>query len=472
MSVSFIRYGDVLKIMVDQDTPGKDLEEASRKLLDEKGVACVSLDLKNCYYIQSKALAALIAFKKNAAKIRAEFVVSNVCDNVYQVFEMANLTSYFTIREDFSSYPAEELMEKFFQADYADRVSDFIAEHYSDEYRQQLQGLMEMNEPELKYYAILTMGKAHDYASEDRIKQELDSDLPMVVKASVLVLGWFGDTSSKDKIYSILEGGLEELAEAAAASIALLSDDSDAQRLGKLLSDKSAVIRTAAVQALTLINDDNSFNLLKSALDSEQDENVKASLIRALSSFNRPGVSDILITGLDNSSIKVREASASGLAKIKAKDKLADILRRVTDNDAWVGYFAVKACGDICAASDAKKLMDSYDKVDENVKLAIVEALGKIPSDFSDFYMKILNDNNEDIRKEVLAALFNDNKDAARDAALTLFTDDSSWIVRYKALEIVSIIRPEGYKTLLQQRLTAEDNKYVKEKIQSILEEI
>ena len=472
MSVNFIRYGDVLKIIVDQDAPGKDLEEAAKKLLDEKGLACVSLDLKNCYYIQSKALAALIAFKKNSAKIKADFVVSNVCDNVYQVFEMANLTSYFTIREDFSSYQPDELAEKFYQADYADRVSDFIAEHYSDEYRTKLLELIETDEPELKYYAILTMGKAHDYVSEERIKQELESGLPLVMKATILVLGWFGDDSSKDKLYSFLENGNEELAEVSAASIALLSDETDSKRLGALMKSPSTVIRNAAVQALTLINDDDSFKIISSSLETEQDESVKATLVRAVSSFNRPGVSDILIKGLDNSSIKIREASASGLAKIKAKDKLTDILSRVTDNDAWVGYFAVKACGEICSANDAQKLMDSYDKVDENVKLAIVEALGKIPSDFSDFYMQILNDNNEDIRKEVLTALYTDNKEAAKDAAQHLFTDDSSWLVRYKALEILTNLRPEGFKKLLQQRLTAEDNKYVKEKIQSVLEEL
>lgn len=226
------------------------------------------------------------------------------------------------------------------------------------------------------------------------------------------------------------------------------------------------------MQALALINDDNSFTLLKAALDSAQNEGTKAALIRAVSSFNKQGVSDILIKGLDDESIKIREASASGLAKIKAKDKLADILKRVTDNDAWVGYFAVKACGEICSAADAVTLMDSYDKVDENVKLAIIEALGKIPADFSDFFMEILSDGNEDIRKEVLSALYNDNKDYAREAALALFADDPSWIVRYKALEILDAIRPEGFRALLSERLTAEDNKYVKDKIQVILEAI
>ena len=472
MSYKFTRYGDFLKILVEQDAPYSDLENAAREIVNLKDIKRISLDLKNCYYIQSKALAALIAMKKNSAKIGAEFAVTNVCDNVYQVMEMANLTSYFNIEEDFSSYTSDELVEKFFQPDYADRVSDFIAASYSDEFRAKLLKILEMPEPELKFYAILTMGKAHDYSAEERIKQELDSEIPLIVQASVLVLGWFGDSSSKERIYDVLETGHEEVAEAAAASIALLSDDSDAARLGRLLSSTSKIIRTAAIQALTLINDDNCFELLKGALDNENEDDVKAVLIRAVSSFNKSGVSDILIKGLDSKSIKIREASASGLAKIKAKDKLEDIMSRITDNDAWVGYFAVKACGEICSASEADRLTDSYDKVDENVKLAIVEALGKIPGDFSDFYMGILDNGNEDIRKEVLASLFHDNKENAKAAALNLFENDSSWLVRYKALEILEQIRPDGFRDMLMSRLAADDSKYVKEKIQAVLEEI
>ncbi len=472
MSYKFTRYGDFLKIMVEQDAPFKDLEDAAREIVNLKDLKRISLDLKNCYYIQSKALAALIAMKKNSIKIGAEFIVSNVCDNVYQVMEMANLTSYFTIEEDFSSYTSDELMEKFFQPDYADRVSDFIAGSYSDEFRAKLLEILEMPEPELKFYAILTMGKAHDYSAEERIKKELDSDIPLIVKASVLVLGWFGDSGSKEKIYQVLETGNEEVAEAAAASISLLSDESDAERLGRLLSSHSKVIRIAAIQAMTLINDDTCFGLLKDALDKEQEDDVKAVLIRAVSSFNKAGVSDILIKGLDSKSIKIREASAGGLAKIKAKDKLEDIISRITDTDAWVGYFAVKACGEICSATEAERLMSSYDKVEENVKLAIVDALGKIPGDFSDFYMTILDNGNEDIRKEVLSSLLHDNKENAKEAAINLFANDSSWIVRYKALEILEQIRPEGFRDMLMARLTVDDSKYVKDKIQAVLEEI
>jgi len=472
MSVEFAKLGDVLKVIVGQEAEGKALEDAARKILDEKGIAKVSLDLKNCFYIQSKSLAALIAFKKNSVKIGAEFVVSNVCENIFQIFEMSHLTTYFAIEEDFSSYLPEELVEKFFEADYADIVSDYIAENMDDTFRQKLYELMESDEPTLKYYAILTLGKAHDYASEDMIKEALNSDIPQVVKAAVLVLGWFGDTDSKEKIYTFLDFDLEDLREAAAASIALLSDESDAEKLGKLLSSEDPSLRKVTIQALTLINDDKAFELLVSRLDKEEDDSIASALVRAVSSFNKEGVSDILIKALGNNSIKTREAAAGGLAKIKAKDKLNEIIARVTDSDSWVGYFAVKACGEICTADDAEKLQEAYGQVDENVKLAIIEALGKIDSDFSEFYISILDDENEDIRKEVLTALVNDNASLAAEAASNLFTADRSWIVRYKALEILSSLKPEGYLDLLKNALVADDNKYVKEKIQTVLDEL
>ncbi len=126
--------------------------------------------------------------------------------------------------------------------------------------------------------------------------------------------------------------------------------------------------------------------------------------------LTKKGVSDILVKALGSGSIKTREAAAGGLAKIKAKDKIDEILARVTDSDSWVGYFAVKACGDICSVDEASQLQASYGQVDENVKLAIIEALGKIDDDFSEFYMTILDDENEDIRKEVLGALLHDNQ--------------------------------------------------------------
>ncbi len=63
-------------------------------------------------------------------------------------------------------------------------------------------------------------------------------------------------------------------------------------------------------------------------------------------------------------------------------------------------------------------------------------------------------------------------KKLATEAAANLFKGDRSWLVRYKALEILSNLKPEGYIELLKEGLESDDSKYVKEKIQSILDAI
>jgi len=58
----------------------------------------------------------------------------------------------------------------------------------------------------------------------------------------------------------------------------------------------------------------------------------------------------------------------------------------VSDNDVWVAYFAVKAVGELCKSHKcADALIGKYSSVDTQVKIAIIEALGKMDIDYSDF---------------------------------------------------------------------------------------
>jgi len=54
-----------------------------------------------------------------------------------------------------------------------------------------------------------------------------------------------------------------------------------------------------------------------------------------------------------------------------------------------------------------------------------------------------MDDENEDIRKEALNTLFNMNKKVAVEAAYGALKDQS-WIVRFKAVEILEKLKPEG----------------------------
>jgi len=459
----------IIKFLIDENLSVDEGAEISAKIV-ESGAEKVFIDLKKCFYLQSKALANLVAFKKAAVNAGAEISLVNVAEEVFQVLEMTNLLPHFIIDEDFSSFTADELLELFFDAEKADKASEYMSLNYSDEFKEKLYAAIDFDDPLLQEYAVNTIGRAHDFDAIEKIQTCLVDHTPGVSRAAILALGWLGDIDSKETIYGYLNSEFKEVAEAAAASIALLSDESDTSRIKELTASDSPETRSAAIKALSLINDQESFEIIKSLIDGEENENVKVQMVKGLSGFNRPGVAEILLGLFDDKFLKVREAAASGIVRIKAKDKANDILARVDDDDAWVGYFATKALSAIGDDTCASGLIDKYEQVEDNVKLAIIEALGHIGQENTDMLIGLLEDSNEDIRKEALSSLYIKDKDAAVEQAVALFENDSSWLVRFKALEIIGSEKPEGYKELFKSRMEKETNKYIKDKIYSILD--
>jgi anti-anti-sigma factor len=470
MSVKVTKDKDTLRILISDENPAEGLSSGLVAVKADGESTRFILDLKNCQFLHSKSLATILAYKKEIQKKKAQLTLVNLSDEVVQLFEMTNLLPLFLISHDFMSFSADELIEKFFNTEEADQVSDFMAENYSPEYKAKLYEVLESSDPVLKHYAILTIGKAHDYDATDKIKECLDSDAGIVVRAAILVLGWFGETSIKDRVYGFLNSTFSDVAEAAAGSIALMADETDADKIGALLETNNVKLRIVAAQALSLINDDRSYEILTSHLEKETNDDVKAYTIKSLAGFNKSDVADILLAGFDDSSLKVREAAAGGLVRIKAKDKVDQIIKRITDKDSLVGYFAVKALGEMQSSASVERLIGAYASVEDNVRLAIIEALGKINYDSSGFLKGLVGDENEDIRKEVLSSLTKVKPDAAAQAAAELVGSDESWIVRFKAVEVLELIKPKGYKEILKSKLASEENRYVRDKIQNMLE--
>lgn len=458
-----------LKVVLTEDISSTDFEQINNLISELNGVKYLGIDMYNCVYIQSKILAELIALKKTSMSKKFEISLLNVNDNVLQVLEMASLLSFFNIEDDFSTFDVNELCEQFLDPIDAQTISDYLALNYDSNVRSKLEEIIKGDDPIKTEYAILTMGKAQDQSSVQLFRDALDNGSRNVRLAAILVLGWVGDTASKEKIYSFLSDKDAEITEVAAASIALLSDNTDSDKLVKYLSDSHEHICRSAVQAISLINDESGYKHLVEALAKEERESIEVSLTRAISHFNKSDVREILIKLLDHKSIAVREAAASGIARIGPDKYIDKILEKVTDNDQWVGFFAAKALIGICNEVVGKQLIAAYEKVEQNVKLAIIDVLGKCSGDPTEFLLERIHDNNEDIRKEALNALDNIGGQVAINTALKLYDSDESWLVRYKAVDMIIGRKPAGYQKILKDRLIFEENRYVREKLLNIV---
>ena len=309
------------------------------------------------------------------------------------------------------------------------------------------------------------MGRAQDYQNLEIYRKALNANEASVKSAAILVLGWIGDTQSKEQLYSYLASKEIGISEAAAASIALLSDDTDSEKLAKYLHDSDIRIRLVAIYALSLINDEKAFEYLSNAMNEEKDEAVRIQLTKKIALFKDERVGRILLGLLDDNSIQLREAAASGLSRRGSGEFTSILVEKIGDNDNWVGFFAAKSWAGIEDENIIKKIESYYDKVEQNVKLAIIEVLGKCKGVDPSFLLSKLDDTNEDIRKEALNSLSLMHGPVALTAAIKLFNKDESWLVRYKAVNIILEQKPVGYDNLLRARLKDETNKYILEHI-------
>ena len=461
----------ILKVIISSDCNSEDFIQITPLIEKYKDIKSLYIDMSRCEYIQSKVLAEIVALKKTSVKNKFDITLLNVSDNIIQVLEMTNIISLFHIKEDLGSYSLDVLVDKFLDDMTAQDVSKYLAANYNDDVKEKLKKVIDEGDPIKTEYAILTMGQAQDFGSIEMFRNALKSGYNNVKIAAILGLGWLGDTESKQELYVYLVNKDADLAAAAAASIALLSDISDAEKLNIYLNHENYKVRMIAVQALSLINDDKSYGFIVKRLEKETNENVRVCLAKWLSFFNIEDVGSILLDLLNDNSIAVRETAASGLARIGTAKYAQGILDKVSDKDSWVGFFATKALSGSKDKNILLRLQELYNVVEPNVKLAIIEVLGKSGVVESNFFISKLKDPNEDIRKEALNALFISNTSDACAEALKLYDKDTNWIVRYKATEIILSVRPEGYENLLKSRLASEDNRYVREKVISTIGE-
>lgn len=455
----------VLKALINPDNFIGDIDELSKVIESHAEVKSVGLDLYKCVYIQSKPLANIISLKKIAMAKGITIELLNVNENIIQVLQLTNLQKLFVIRDDYSSFSVNELCEKFLDIEKAPNISDYLAANYNDDVQAKLVEIVSSEDPILVEYAILTMGRAQDHANIEIYRKALGADEASVKAAAILVLGWIGDTESKETLYSLLTSKELNVPEAAAASIALLSDSTDSEKIAKYLNDSDPRIRTIAIYALSLINDEKAYSCLSELLKAEKEEMVRVTLVKKLSSFNNPHVSEILLGLLDDSSIAIKEAAASGLSKKGGGEFAGQLVKKVKDGDNWVAFFAAKSLAGVTDQNIIKELEEDYNSVDQNVKLAIIEALGKCSSVKPEFFISKMKDSNEDIRKEALSSLYNLHSSEALKVATELYNTDDSWLVRYKAVDIILSLKPDGYDNMLRNRLKDEDNKYILEQI-------
>ncbi|MDY6821256.1 MAG: HEAT repeat domain-containing protein [Deferribacterota bacterium] len=510
---------NVLKIVLTSKVDVDDLEKIANSIkegylydskgsyVDFKNINCIKLDLKNVGYLYSKHLSWLINIKKICSINKIKLTLINVSDELMQLFTIADLTTYFTFEEDYTSYNTRELVNFFYDPEKANLMVDYLSKNYTEDVKEEIHRLVKCDDPILKEYAILTAGKAYDYGLVDEIRKALEDEAIPVVTTSALVVGWLNDIKSKDILYKLIESDVYDIVEAAVTSIALMPEKGDAERISFLFKNEDHRIRAVVAYALGLINDDESYLILLQQYRNEKNPFVRSNILKALTFFKKDELKDVFVEALNDKTVEVQEVAASALMRVKAYDKIDILLEKLKKSEnTWAKYYIVKTLAEL--AFDGRVLVEDHDYYNKSieclnslidifndqplhVKLVFVQTFAKaiqyldnaknmllekdkekidtLKYNIYNFLKELIKDENEDIRKEALEVFFSISSQEAEKEAVGLLENDPSWIVRLKAAQILGSIPQNPYKDMLKMHMKKEKNKYVIGEIREIL---
>jgi HEAT repeat protein len=202
---------------------------------------------------------------------------------------------------------------------------------------------------------------------------------------------------------------------------------------------------------------------------SEADEGVRTVLVRKISYFNNEDATNTLIEALDDASRRVQETAAAGLERTGLRGGEDRVMKKISGEDNWISYFAVRALGKNCSDKVSSYLKKLYPSLNGKVRLAVVEALGSGCGNSEEFLTDRLSEDNEDIRREALAGISCTNGELALEKAVSLVKTDPSWLVRFKAIEVIASEAKPGYKQILEDVKNRDTNRYIQDKVDAVL---
>lgn len=188
---------------------------------------------------------------------------------------------------------------------------------------------------------------------------------------------------------------------------------------------------------------------------------VRSAVVGALAKVRAPGVCMALLNAAEHDADAAIKAKAiEGLPTTAMPDAVAALLKAVNSENKELGKTARNAFVRIRDEAKSPELLPALDDPNEAVRMEIVAALGRRKADYkaAEGMAKALKDSSVEIRKLAVKSIPTTGV-AKPDVILPLLTDgDES--VRIAAAETLGELRdPEGHKALLQGFATNPEGK-------------
>lgn len=216
-----------------------------------------------------------------------------------------------------------------------------------------------------------------DRGAGPRVRALLADEDPDVRARACEALGRIGDVEAAAALFGALRDPNPGVAHAATAAIHALGAASTAALAMNALRDTHPAVRRHALRIIAHQGADEAFEPVRDAID-DPDPRIRELAVSALGMLSDPRVDAILETLARRPHDAIR-AAAMRAATHRGSEAMAALLARgLSDDSAWVRYYACQGLGRLGHASSTPGLIARLADAYPHVRIAAIEALARL----------------------------------------------------------------------------------------------
>ncbi len=194
-------------------------------------------------------------------------------------------------------------------------------------------------------------------------------------------LARLGHTSSVPELFERLSDNNPRVVQAAVGAIQSLGTQQTMALALAAASSKSAQVRRAALRVLSYFGRQESLTAFETALNDE-DARVQETALQGLAFVEGARAFGLILDAATSPMARTRAAAMRALGSSRSDVRVqAALLRGLSDDDAWVRYYACQGVGKLALATSAAAVAALLDDPAGQVRVAAVEALSHLRSD-------------------------------------------------------------------------------------------
>ena len=210
-----------------------------------------------------------------------------------------------------------------------------------------------------------------------RVRRLLSDEDPEVRARACEALVRIGDVDTLPALFAALGDSNPRVSHAATAAIYSLGTQSVSQLARTALGSPQPTVRRHALRIITFLSCGDAFDEVLAAVD-DPDLRIAELAVAALGSFDDGRVDPVLIALAQRPQDKLRAATMRAAVQ-RGGERMTELLGRgLTDEDAWVRYYACQGLGRVASMGSIPALIERLSDASAHVRVAAIEALSRL----------------------------------------------------------------------------------------------